>query len=122
MKYLPVFILLFGFGVLAGDTARAQPPAPSDFPLTVHVVSAKLVVIPDGTLPSAEEYLHVLIGGKKYILATNYRTKDGVILPGDYKARLVKNKQPRSYSLTQMYEFLFPDGKTMKFEMEGISE
>ena len=117
LRIAAVLLLASPLALLAGDK-----PAPA-YPLTVHVVSAKLGVIPDGTAGGdPEEYLHVLIGGKKYILATAYGAKDGILLPGDYKARLVKNKQPRAYSLTQTYEFLFPDGKTMKFDLEGIHE
>jgi hypothetical protein len=116
LRIAAVLLLASPLVLLAGDK-----PAPA-YPLTVHVVSANVVVIPDGTLGGAEEYLHVLVRGKKYILATTFWPKDGILLPGDYKARLVQNKQPRAYSLTQTYEFLFSDGKTMKFALNGIHE
>jgi len=41
---------------------------------------------------------------------------------GDYKAKLVRDEHKTSYESAQVYEFLFPDKKTRRFEVVGQSE
>jgi Tol biopolymer transport system component len=64
--------------------------------------------------------LNVVIDGKKYCLSGGYA--DGVLSPGDYKAKLVKDQHKTSYEADQTYEFLFPDNKTQRYNLIGQSE
>jgi hypothetical protein len=46
----------------------------------------------------------------------------GLLAAGDYKARLVKEKHPTAHYSQPMYDFLFPDGVTEKFDVERTKE
>jgi hypothetical protein len=83
------------------------------------------------TRPDCEikQHLGVVIDGKKYEINSkeNYYA---VLKTGDYKARLlgsharfpvVSPDYETSYASTS-YEFLFPDGKTRKYMVVGVSE
>jgi hypothetical protein len=107
-SYTLVLMLLFVslFVPLAGATSGS-----ANYPTTVHVSSSQLYA---GYLQ-----LNVVIEGKKYCLLGVY---DGVLLPGDYKAKLVKDEHKTSYETEQTYEFLFPDNKTRKYNLIGQSE
>jgi hypothetical protein len=106
--YAPIFIFLLVslFTPLAGATSGS-----ADYPITVHVISSKVV---KGYLQ-----LNVVIDGKKYCLTGVY---NGVLSLGDYKARLVKDQHKNSYETEQTYEFLFPDNKTRTYTLTGQSE
>ena len=41
---------------------------------------------------------------------------------GDYKAKLVRDDHRSAYDSFQVYEFLFADNKTRKFEVIGMTE
>ena len=41
---------------------------------------------------------------------------------GDYKAKLIRDEHHTKYDSLQVYEFLFPDKKTRKFEVVGQTE
>jgi hypothetical protein len=41
---------------------------------------------------------------------------------GDYKAKLVKDEHETVYDSVRVYEFLFVDKKTRKFDVIGQSE
>ena len=45
-----------------------------------------------------------------------------LLVLGDYKAKLVKDEHRTTYDSYQVYEFLFPDGKTRKFQVVGQIE
>jgi len=44
------------------------------------------------------------------------------LVPGDYKAKLVRDDHKNAYDSFQDYEFLFPDGKTREYFLVGITE
>jgi hypothetical protein len=56
--------------------------------------------------------------------STNYcANATGTIFAiGDYEAKLVKDERKTTYDPIQVYEFLFADKKTRKFEVVGQTE
>jgi len=46
----------------------------------------------------------------------------GVVALGDYKARLVNDKQKPTHEFTRDYDLKFPDGSTRKFSVIGQTE
>jgi len=107
MKTAALFVLLL-FATLA-----SAAPAPDDYSINVHVTSSY-------TLAEGRLGLDVVIHAKKYqLLGVPTR---GLLAPGDYKAKVVKDEHPAAYQSYQEYEFLFPDNKTRKFEVVGQSE
>jgi hypothetical protein len=48
--------------------------------------------------------------------------KNLVLALGDYKAKLVQDDHKTAYDSLQVYEFLFADKKTRKFEVVGQME
>jgi hypothetical protein len=90
--------------------------------VNVHVVSSHW-----GTWPGspAAQTLNIIIDGKKYELeaAASANPWDMALLaPGDYKAKLVRDVHKTAYESSQVYEFLFPDKKTRRFIVVGLSE
>ena len=108
MKKTLAFVILL-FSALAW--ARSAPN-PTDYTLIVHVTSSRIT--DRGSLR-----LTVTIDGKKIEL-------NGfgpiLLLPGDYKAKLIRDAHKNTYDSFQDYEFLFPDGKTRKYFLVGITE
>lgn len=97
-------------------TAVSATPPPQEYSIHVHVTSSFLVV-GSGLGP---QMLDVIIEGKKYELRGSY---NGYLLGlGDYSAKLIKDEHKSAYESLQMYEFLLPDKKTLKFRVVGQSE
>ena len=97
------------------------------YSINVHVSSSRWFNAPEGTGSRALQRLSVTIGGKKYELEYFSRLSTvgsgvAVLVPGDYKAKLVKDEHMTAYESTQVYEFLFPDKKTRKFIVVGETE
>lgn len=119
-RLLVVLMMLFPV------VAMGQAKAAKAFPLTVHVVGSKWVDVLEwgGSTSGATTYMYlkVVIQGKKYELYTSRAVRKGLLVPGDYKARLVKSKNEPSYELDRTYELEFPDGKTEKYKLEAIGE
>jgi hypothetical protein len=110
MNRAALFVLL----LLAAFAPAA--PAPDVYSIEVHVISSHFP-----PLRVAGQNLNVIINGKKYEL--NGSADDGSLLAlGDYKAKLVKDDHKTTYESVQVYEFLFADKKTRKFEVVGQSE
>ena len=65
--------------------------------------------------------MNVVINGKKYELMSG-SIKNLVLALGDYKAKLVQDEHKNAYDSLQVYEFLFADKKTRKFEVVGQME
>jgi hypothetical protein len=90
--------------------------APNDDPVTVHVRSSYFLYANGVTT----QMLDTVIDGKKFALAG---ISSGELLAlGDYKAKLIKDEHKTSYGSHQIYEFLFPDGKTRNFTVVGQTE
>lgn len=114
VKKLVLVVLL-----LSAFSFAANKPNPADYNVDVHVSASSL---DEGAFP----FLNVIIDGKNYLLRSEKGTvnRDGaaIIVLGDYKAKVVVDVHNSAHELTQVYEFLFSDGKTMKFDVVGISE
>jgi hypothetical protein len=67
------------------------------------------------------QHLVVLIDGKTCEL-DGMPEHPGVLRLGDYKAKLLKQDETRSYEYRWTYEFLFPDGKTRDFLVVSEAE
>jgi hypothetical protein len=112
--------------LLFATAGFAQQPDPA-YPVTIHVISSRLVTQPAGSKTSeTDEWLHVVINGKKYELEGSplrvTLTRDGVIVPGDYNAALIDNHAKGTYLIQQEYAMKFPDGSSHKFTVVGESE
>jgi len=106
-KTLAVVVLLFS----ALAWARSAPK-PTDYNLKVHVSSSRIT--DRGSLR-----LTVIVDGKKIELSG---FGPSLLVPGDYKAKLVRDDHKNAYDSFQDYEFLFPDGKTREYFLVGITE
>jgi hypothetical protein len=113
MKKLVLVVLL-----LSAFSFAANKPTPVDYNLNVHVSAS--------SLQGAAPFLNVIIDGKYYQLSGE-RPVDAfkhyeLLALGDYKARLVTDQHSTAYESWQVYEFLFADGRTLKFNVVGVSE
>jgi hypothetical protein len=96
--------------------AHASDPKPTDYTITVHVSASHIAFAGTGV-----QDLDVVIGAKKYELISD-RAVGQLLALGDYKAKLVKDDHKTTYDSYQVYEFLFPDGKTRSFDVVGQIE
>lgn len=122
---------LFFAVVFLASTLAWGKPNPAEYAVVVHVQSSGLVSLCNTVMgrPFCEmrQHLNVVIDGKKYEMNSKDFGDIGLVV-GDYKAKLLpdnltdKDNPPRSYVYNQQYEFLFPDGKTCKFQVVGGSE
>jgi hypothetical protein len=97
---------------------HAEKPDPQTFTTAVHVDSCRLIAqclsISGGTGTCGyAQHIAATIGGKKYELERLVDTN--MLRPGDFKARLLTDTHPRPEEYTQIYQFLFSDGKTGDF-------
>jgi hypothetical protein len=119
MKKLVLVVLLLS----AFSFAANKPANPADYNVNVHVSATSVQFSTDGV---GHPFLNVVIAGKNYQLLSEQGEaghKATTILPlGDYKAKLVTDEHDTVYRSIQSYEFLFPDGKTAKFDVVGTSE
>jgi hypothetical protein len=123
---------MLGLAVLAGPAARAQQPAPTAYPLTLHVTRSRLVMVTDNSTSNVRgvdllDLLHGTLGGKKLVLAE--LVHDGfwghrhpLLVPGDYAVRLKQSKQTDPGELDQTYELRLANGKTRLLFLWGMSE
>jgi hypothetical protein len=102
---LLVVVLLFSALASAGSDSN-----PADYTINVHVSSARAK---GGSIT-----LKVTIDGKKYEL----EGPGQLLLPGDYKAKLLKDEHKNPYEIYQMHQFLFPDKKTRWYVLVGVQE
>jgi hypothetical protein len=116
MKKIVLVVLL-----LSACSFAANKPNTADYNVNVHV-SASSLAGPDSSYP----FLNVIIDGKNYQLLGDGRLANSkayeLLTLGDYKARLVTDQHSSAYESWQAYEFLFPDGRTFKFNVVGVSE
>lgn len=78
-----------------------------------------------GNLEIDTQILSVLTDGKKYQLKGNpirLWPLSGVIAPGDYKGKIVRQKHKGAYAHAIEFQLLFPDGTTGKYILIGQSE
>jgi hypothetical protein len=110
VKKIAIAVLLF----LSALSWAGENPNPTDYTVTIHVSLSNLS-------PGDRQDLSVLIDGKKYELLC--QCAPGTLLAlGDYKAKLVKDEHKTTYDSSRVYELLFADKKTRKFEVVGQTE
>jgi hypothetical protein len=93
-------------------------PNPADYTINVHVTSSRMML--EGEANAFSQKLNVTINDKKYELRSS--GVNALLALGDYKAKLVRNDHRTAYDSYQVYEFLFPDNKTRRFEVVGVME
>ena len=123
MKTLASTLLLsiLTLGCISRALAADSKPDPSQYTLTVHVSASAYETV---NVP-AVEVLTATIDGKHYQLAGstfNGRHFDGLLDPGDYRARSSKDQHATGYESAQEFELLFPDGATRNFRVIAKSE
>jgi hypothetical protein len=98
----------------------------SAYPLTVSVQSSHITmqcgrVVEGGS--QCDEYLVItaLVNGHHLELEGG-KAKQGRLALGDYKAKLVSDKNKKTYFSQQVYEIQYPDGATEKFTVTGESK
>jgi hypothetical protein len=111
MHKIPLAILL-----LLSTFATAADPKPADYAITVHVSATRIAFAGRGV-----QDLDVIIDGKKFELISDLGVGQLLAL-GDYKAKLVRDDHRTTYDSDRVYEFLFPDGKTRRFDVVGQIE
>ena len=111
MNKLAFVILLFSAGAWAAD------PNPAEYTINVHVSASRMVW--EGS-PALSQELDVIVEGKRYVLFSS--NVNALLALGDYKAKIVKDEHRTAYDSFQVYEFLFPDKKTRKFTVVGLTE
>jgi hypothetical protein len=111
MKKLAFVILLFSAVAWAAD------PNPAEYTINVHVSASRMVW--EGS-PALSQELDVIVEGKRYVLFSS--NVNALLALGDYKAKIVKDEHRTAYDSFQVYEFLFPDKKTRKFTVVGLTE
>ena len=112
-------VALFAVGSRRVEAAGAAGQSSSDvsaaslanYPLVVHV-SGSYWDMHDGL-----NTIDATIDSAKYKLVTVNTPQ--LIALGDYHARIVPPKKTPAYIVDREYEFLFPDGKTAKFQLCG---
>ena len=107
MKKIAIAILLFSALGWGADGANS-----AEYTINVHVNSSS--IDRHGT-----QLLNVVIDGKKYELQSELAIGRLLAL-GDYKAKLVTNRQS-AYEVLRVYEFLLPD-KTRRYEVVAQAE
>ncbi|HWF92638.1 MAG TPA: hypothetical protein VN684_10170 [Terriglobales bacterium] len=110
MKTNLIWLVLLLFPALA--TAANKP---ADYPIDVHISSS----YHGENTGTVSLWLRVTINGKKLTLIG---ASKGLLMPGDYKAKVLRDNHGTSYKFDTTYQILYPDGKTGNFETVGISE
>jgi len=116
------FLLLLALpGALWAQTNAAA------YNVTIHVTASRVAVgFSDGPLGVTslriEQRLTAKVGGSTYELTSDTALPKGVVALGDYKAKLVKDESKPTNEFTKVYELMFPDGSTRKFEVTGQME
>jgi len=105
----------------------AAAPDAQDYSVPAHVTKSWVVTTCGNSVCSYFVHLAVIIDGKKYELQDE-RQRHQVLKPGDYHAKLLqdvrghKTSADTDYEDVRIYEFLFSDGKTRRYELVGEEE
>lgn len=121
MKWMLVVLMIFCPVMAWGQTKAVK----ESYPIHVHVTASKYAVIPSqfsGSGGNLIDELTVIIDGKKYLWAAPLWRKESLLLPGNYKARVMSDKHYSPYEVSRRYMMLLPDGKTIKVTLMGIEE
>jgi hypothetical protein len=124
---------LISFSCLGGVLAMFLVAVPlsgqaaADYTTGVHVTASRIGSdcgeVSKGTSSCrATQMLEAAVDGKKYELRSETILQKGVVALGDYKAKLVSDKQKPTHEFTREYDLMFPDGSTRKFSVIGQME
>ena len=94
--------------VLLLCSASAAVAAAPDYNLNVHVGTSRMALEVNST--AYHQNLSAVIDGKKYELES-FAAPNLLLIPGDYKARIVKEHHSGQYEVWRIYEFRLPDKK-----------
>jgi hypothetical protein len=132
MKGLSSAVLFFSLALLCSLSASGanKKNDPGQFPLAVHISASAYIPSLDYSSRAVlwNEVVTATIDGRHYQLFGP--TSDphieaccnGLINPGDYRAKLTKDEHATSYESRQTFEILFPDGSTRPFQVIAQSE
>jgi hypothetical protein len=109
MKKIFLFVILFCSMPMWAVTKSDA----TDYNIPVHVSSSRFQ---GGGL-----VLTCAIQGRHYELSGDAPT-NGLLNPGDYMAKLTKDKHWTAYQTIRNYEFLFPDGTKQAFHVTLLGE
>jgi hypothetical protein len=120
-KFVAVFCLL-----LSAATLQAKDkPNPANFPIKIHVSASQM----DFAYPMHVLLADTVLNGKKVKLGImipdvhKFGSNLMVLKPGDYQIRLLKDESEADGAMVRLeYEFLLPNGETVKSAIVGISE
>ncbi len=110
MKHLLVVLLVCSTLVAADG---------SDYNLDVRVNTSRMVLEREGG--AHFQKVIAVIDGKNYELES-IEAPNALLMPGDYKARIVKDHHSGDYDVWRIYEFQLPDKKVRHFLMVGVLE
>lgn len=127
-RLIVVLMMLCPVAVMGQKKTSAK-----EYPLTVHVASSRIEVVPDDALRAAHfeevrfiDLMRVTIEGRKYVLAgvatRGIFTIDHPVLiePGDYPARVTLDKSPNPGEVRRTYELRLANGQTVQAFLWGI--
>jgi hypothetical protein len=118
MKKLALALVLLQTSFLL---AAADKPNPTDFPMTIHILSSECHTGYGNGLTYTYQVVHVVIDGQPLELTAN---AGGVLALGDYPARVSPSiHSPKSwsaYDIVKGYDFLMPDSKTRTFVITAM--
>ena len=104
--------------LLAPMSLAAQQPGDT---VTIHVSASHFTVIPADRSTASFEILTAVIQGRKVELSAFLSGPD-MLLPGNYRARLVSEKHESQYELRQYWEILLPGNRARTFALIGLRE
>ncbi|MFZ1084428.1 MAG: hypothetical protein WAN35_05650 [Terracidiphilus sp.] len=121
-KLLFTLLLLMPALVCQAKEKPAPKPAPNpaDYQVAVHVQSSHFVHICSHDC-FWEQYVTVLIDGKKYDLFDS-NAAYYLLRVGDYKAKIFKDETNHTFEYQRTYEFLLPDGDTRQYSVVAEAE
>jgi hypothetical protein len=104
----------------------AAAPSTQEYSIQVHVSRSWIIEECGSSGCSPAVRLEVVIEGKKYQLE-DQKHRSAVLKPGDYPAKILKNPRAinishAAYDDVKVFEFLFPDGETRKYDLVGEEE
>jgi hypothetical protein len=114
-------------GVMTMFLAGVPLLGQADYTLGVHVTASRIgsdcgEVSKGSSSCRATQVLAAVVDGKKYELRSETILQKRVVALGDYKAKLVTDKQKPTHEFTREYDLMFPDGSTRKFSVIGQME
>jgi hypothetical protein len=114
MKKMALIFLLLQTTMLL---AAADKPNPADFPVKVHVVFTRAVLV------GSYQLIEAVIDGQRVEL-TGFSL--GYLALGDYSARISLNvhgpKNPNGYDIYKGYDFLMSDGKVRTYHVTAVGQ